>query len=296
MAILDQSYQPWFGDFQPRYRRIAAMIRVGIKQAFAGSVTKIVVILIFAVMFAWTGILFLLSTARVPLSIALGNAMYQHFLGDVMPVGVFVMTLAALVGGRAIARDLRSNAVAMYFSKAISRTDYILGKAGTVGGLLLSTTLLPGLCLWVGHWAISRDVLTTGERLSDLLGIVKQSLVLVVPMTMYVLALSSLSRNAFVPGILWVLTYLGSSMVAVILGETAQREWCKLVSWPNLVARLGELSYQVRPLKSPAGFEIVSSVPTMAYGWREPLAILAAVTALSVVVILWRLRKFEGHE
>jgi len=34
----------------------------------------------------------------------------------------------------------------------------------------------------------------------------------------------------------------------------------------------------------------------MSYGWEVPLAILAAISILSVVLILWRLRKFEGHD
>ncbi len=297
MAILDQSYQPWSGDLLPRWARVAAFIKVGIRQAYAGWVIKIGLLFTYSVVFSLVGVLFIVANLRLPPIWAQGNLMYRYYLGEILPAGLLFMILGALVGGRAIAIDLRNNAVAMYFSKAITRLDYVLAKVGIVGGFLLSATLLPGIILWLGNWSLVQDSLTISERLSDLLGITLQSFALVIPMTLYLLALSSLSRNGFVPGVLWVMTYLGSTAVSSIMTATVGDEWCKLISWPNLLARIGELAYAVRAVrKTPFAVNVGADLPTMTFGWGPPLAILAAISIVSTIVVFRRLRRFEGRE
>jgi ABC-type transport system involved in multi-copper enzyme maturation permease subunit len=48
-----------------------------------------------------------------------------------------------------ITRDLSSNAIVIYASKAVSRFDYLLGKFGTVMGLLVLTWLGPLVSVWL---------------------------------------------------------------------------------------------------------------------------------------------------
>ncbi|MBI2931794.1 MAG: hypothetical protein HYY16_09095 [Planctomycetes bacterium] len=298
MAVLDQSYQPWHGDFQPRFRRVVAMIQVEIKQAFAGTFTKIMLLSTFTLMFGIVGILFIVSSLPVDrtFDFLAGNHLFRFFLSSMFPTGVLIMTLAAMIGGRAVSRDLRTNAMSMYFSKAILPFDYLMAKWATVSLFLLSATFAPAALMWIGHWAVARESLTTGQRLADLGAVTLHSLVIVLPIAMYVLALSSLSRGAFVPAILWTLTYLGSWTISLILGEALGEDWCKLLSWPNLTNRLGELCYANRPLPLKVHKTDFMSGPSLPYDWQEPLTILAAVTVISAGIVLWRLRKFEGQE
>ncbi len=297
MAIVDQSYQPWSGDLQPRRRRIGAMVRVGIRQAYAGLMAKILLLSTYLMVFGTIGILFIASTFQQSVAIVSGNNIYRFYLGSIFPTGILIMTLAALVGGRSIANDLRFNAVSMYFSKAITRTDYLVGKWATVSAFLLSGTLVPALLLWICQWAISREEISAGSRAMDLLALTGHSLVIVLPIAMYALALSSLSRNAFVPGILWVMTFFGSIIVSGILTERVEEDWCKLVSWHNLATRLGEALYEKRVVKVQAlGSNLMPIEGTMPYPWYVPAAILGGITLVSALFVLWRMRKFEGQE
>jgi ABC-2 type transport system permease protein len=69
-----------------------------------------------------------------------------------------VFVAMALAIPHLISRDLGSNAIVIYASKAISRTDYLLGKLGTVFGLLCLTWIGPLLTAWglgnlmAPHW------------------------------------------------------------------------------------------------------------------------------------------------
>ena len=56
--------------------------------------------------------------------------------------------VAAIVGPPLISQDLRSKAFLLYFSRPISRVDYLLGKAGTLAALLGTVTLGPSLTLY----------------------------------------------------------------------------------------------------------------------------------------------------
>ncbi|HOW66649.1 MAG TPA: hypothetical protein P5186_09775 [Candidatus Paceibacterota bacterium] len=54
----------------------------------------------------------------------------------------------AMVIPHLVSRDLSSNAIVIYSSKAVSRLDYLIGKCGTVFGLLVLTWLGPLLASW----------------------------------------------------------------------------------------------------------------------------------------------------
>jgi ABC-2 type transport system permease protein len=60
----------------------------------------------------------------------------------------FAVFLAALTGPGLIAPDLANNALPLYFSRPLSRTDYALGKLATLFGMLSCITWIPGLLLF----------------------------------------------------------------------------------------------------------------------------------------------------
>jgi ABC-type transport system involved in multi-copper enzyme maturation permease subunit len=297
VTLVDQSYQPWSGDFQPRWRRIAAMVRIGMKQAFAGTAMRILLFLVYAVMIAIVGVVFVLSSSKTPIAAVQGNGIFKLFLGNMFPSGILLMALGAIVGGRLISRDLRYNAVSMYFSKAITRGDYLAGKLLTLSAFLASATFLPALLLWASQWSLSTETVPVGTRLLDLLAILGHSAAFVLPCAMFILALSSFSRTAFVPAVLWVTTYIGSAAVSEVLVANVVAEWCALLSWSRHVMRVGEACYPVRQVKAgPFDVEIGTAPLSMNYPVWVPLTVLGTITVLSAIAVLWRLRKFEGAD
>jgi ABC-type transport system involved in multi-copper enzyme maturation permease subunit len=294
MGLVDTSYQPWSGDLLGRPRRVAAMVRVGLGLAFEGMLTRIVLLMSYTIVVVWIGILYLMASMRVPLPLAVGNNLYREYLNS-GPYGLLLMLLTAMVGARLISRDVKTNAVAMYLSKAITRADYVAGKFGVIAIFLLSASFAPSFALWIGQIAMGQETLTWGQRFADLWAITLHSLVIVVPASAAILAFSSMSRTAYVPGILWVLLYLGSEIVGeAILVPRVAEDWCKLVSWRNLTAHVGNAAYSIRQAR--AGMQVNRTVPVMDYDWWVPAAILGIITAVSLGVVLWRLRKFEGQE
>jgi hypothetical protein len=294
MGLVDTSYQPWDGRREGRLRRIAALVRVGVGLAFEGNLTKLVLILAYSTVILFLGIMYIQASLPYPWPMALGNNLYREYLNS-RPYGHMLMLLTAIVGARLISRDLKYNATAMILSKGIARLDYVLGKLAVVSIFLLSATLVPSVMLWVGQIGMGQEELTWAERLRDLAAVTGHALVIVLPSAAAILALSSLSKTAYIPGIAWVLIYFGSEGIGAILVRRVRAEWCKLVTWQNLTAHLGNLMYEQRkvaigPVSNP---RIFRSGVEMTYGWTEPAAILAAITVISIAVVFWRLRRLE---
>jgi len=64
---------------------------------------------------------------------------------------IFCPLVMIFYGGQLISKDKASNALQVYFSKAISRTDYVLGKFFAIAVLTAMMTLVPGaIILLVG--------------------------------------------------------------------------------------------------------------------------------------------------
>jgi hypothetical protein len=256
---------------------------------------KLVLFMIYSIVMVSIGILYIVASANVPMPLLLGNNLYYEYLNS-MPYGMLLMLLTAMVGSRLISRDLKYNATAMYFSKAIRSFDYIAGKFAILTLFLLSATLVPLIALWIGQVAMGREEITWIDRLRDLGALTLHSLIVVVPSSAIMLALSSMSRTAYVPGVLYVFVYFGSQIAGWILEARLKAPWCKLVTWQNLTAHLGTLCYPARAVKPPPGMDPFALAPVMEYGWRQPAALLLGITLLAFAVVFWRLRKFEGND
>lgn len=293
MAVYDQSYEAWKGAYGPRFIRAWAIARPGILQPFTRFWTLAVVLFIFAIVIGWLLILFALASSAMPDLFAMGNLIYrQRFLSNDLFYSVLVI-LSATVGAPLISRDIRHNALLMYFSRAIGRGDYIAGKFLSLSLFLLFVTLGPGLVLFFGMMGIGTDGLTTGQRLTDLGSLALHCLIIVIPMTSVVLACSSLTSRPYLASILWAGLYFSSLGISELMVHATEESIYELVSWNHLTTTLGEAVWQKRQVA--AGMLDLKIEPTPG-GALTPLLILGAITLVSLVVVRLRLRVPEGGE
>jgi ABC-2 type transport system permease protein len=72
----------------------------------------------------------------------------KFFLIFMNTQAVFSVLLAALAGPGLIAPDLANNALPLYFSRPLTRVDYVAARMAALVGLLSLVTWLPGLLLF----------------------------------------------------------------------------------------------------------------------------------------------------
>ncbi len=225
MPIFELGYRSWTGTLRPPAARVWAITKTGIALAFRSKILKRIVfmawmpLLYFAPLFFGIGYVtdptrdlekrgFLVGIAQA----FLGETISARLVTDpesVRPVAwsmayhlyysgfqaFFTMLVAAIVGPPLISQDVRTKAFLLYFSKPITRVEYLLGKSGTLFFYLFMITLFPGLVLYGISIALSPNLVAFTQTAPMIGKIVASSMIIAVPTTFVVLCFSSLTSD-----------------------------------------------------------------------------------------------------
>lgn len=289
MAIHDQRYRPWEGKPRARAFVILTIALENARVAFSTRWVRWLLYLCFLVIAGYTFGFFITTlfpeTFRINrvLPAFSSNNVYRRYLVGADTVLLFAV-IAAAAGAGLIARDLRAHAALLYLSRPVGKGDYLLGKAMALGIFLLSSTLLPAFVLWISALAIGNEELDFGSRLLDLAGITATSLLVVVPMTLGVLACSSLTRRPALAGVYWILFFLGTMIFGETLARYTEEDLYSLISIPNNLWLVAEPLFKTRLEWTPIRRD---------YGVLPPLFALLGLVGVSSGVLFWRFRRFE---
>ncbi|HEV2528824.1 MAG TPA: ABC transporter permease subunit [Thermomicrobiales bacterium] len=165
--VFDRGYQHYEGERHGRAGSVWALTRfsmsraMGLKKSWTAKVIPILVY-VGAVM-----------TAIIPVGIESftgQNVMdYEDFFTVIfLLMGVFVATIAPEM----LCGDRRENVLSLYFSRAITRLDYVLGKLLATALLTLTVSFVPAFILWLGRNLLADSPLQSlGDDFPNLLRI-----------------------------------------------------------------------------------------------------------------------------
>lgn len=177
MPLHDTSYQHWDGVHRGLWHRRWVIARNGLVASLNNKWLRYLVLMCWSGGLVMTAALFLIGQLLVADSIVVqwvGNLnpdlqafartftawleqhpevsvrttqdlLFYYCAIFLMPVSIFALGMALPL---LITRDLASNAIIIYSSKAVSRWDYLLGKFSTAFGLLALTWLGPICAAW----------------------------------------------------------------------------------------------------------------------------------------------------
>jgi ABC-2 type transport system permease protein len=245
MPIFDQGYQHWSGELTSHTWRWLAIARHGVRIGMKNRMLRIVV------MFAWLpavilaffvcvwGLIEQKSDLIQPLMGLLEMFFDPQMLNDPKSYRVevwticydyflltelrFSMIVVLLVGPSLISQDLRFNALPLYFSRPLRRIDYFFGKLGVIGWFLSLVLIVPSIIAYVLGLIFSLDISIIPDTLPLLLASVGYGIVMCLSAGLFILALSSLSRNSRYVGLFWLAVWFVSSIVGTVL-EGVNRE------------------------------------------------------------------------
>jgi ABC-type transport system involved in multi-copper enzyme maturation permease subunit len=284
MAVHDLSYTPWTGTPSSRGAAVRAIIGLELMRPFRNLWVRLVVIGGFMITGGWLLLLFFAASQQELPAMVTGNRIYRDGFLNLFLFSTVLLGLSATVGCPIIARDLRHNALVLYFSRSITRGDYLLGKFIALLLFLLFSTLGPALLLWAGQAGIGTEKLTLAQRFADLGSLVLHSLALTVPLAAVTLGFSTAAKRGYVAALLWASVYFGGEAAASVLGELLRARWPQLLSWRLLTTHLGDLCWRG------------ASPRILDCGWGPPLAILAGASAVALALAWRRLRSVEAGE
>ena len=124
------------------------------------------------------------------------------------PQAVLLAIVVGLVAPRLIAGDLRARAWLVYFTRPVSKGDYIVGKVGVLAVIVGLVTLLPALVLWVVGVMVSPSLWVALATWDLPLRIVAAAAVVTVPTVLLALAFSSLTAETRIATFAWFATWV----------------------------------------------------------------------------------------
>lgn len=280
MPIYDLGYRHWKGETVAPGLRFWTITRTGIAM-FIRRRNFLVMLLLSAIPFIVRGVMLYAFFFSEKLNIKLPFLQLDgKFYFDFLSWQLFwVLAMLLYAGSGLISNDLRCNALPIYFSKPISRTDYLLGKLGVLCFFLLAVTLIPGLILWIAHLLFAGSWQAFQENSWIGAAILTYSLILAVVNGILMLAFSSFGRNGRFAGLLFFAAYFFSESLYGILRVVSRDTNFAFCSLKNNYLRIGEALFDV-----PSRY----NMPV----WPSFL-ILAGLTAGSVAILIWRIRPVE---
>jgi ABC-2 type transport system permease protein len=274
--IHDQSYRHYAGGRAATGRSWMVIAWAGIstfirKRAFLGLLTFALAPFIVRAVQLW------ISSNYPQASILAPSAeTFRQFLEQ---QNFFVFVITVYVGAGLIANDRRANALQIYLSKPLMRSEYILGKLAVLFSFLLLITLVPALLLLLLKVMFDGSFLFLRNNLFLIPAITVGALLQVILASFTMLALSSLSKSARYVGILYVgITFFTSAIYGALYAITGSSR----VSWISIGANVEQVVDVVFRLK-----------PRYATPWQVSLLVIVALVAVSVSILERRVRGVE---
>jgi ABC-2 type transport system permease protein len=233
MPVYDQGYQHWKGHLSGHAWRWMAIARHGMRTQFRAWYVRILILaawmpalLLVAVLALWgmieqgvTGaerfVPFLTMLAKTSdlhgCRQAIWTISYSYFFWVEL---FFVLLIVTLCGPNLISRDLRFNALPLYFSRPMTRFDYFLGKLAVIAALVAAVAVMPAVLAYVLGVCFSLDLSVVRDTWRLLPAAIVYGLVIVVSAGTLMLAMSSMSRRSLYVGVAWLGVWLVSDGIA----------------------------------------------------------------------------------
>jgi hypothetical protein len=203
---------------------------------------------------------------------------------------VMMVMVVGLIAPPLISQDLRSRAFLLYFSRPLTRGEYVIGKLGTLWAYLALISTIPALTLYIIGVLTSPNLSVIGSTWDIPIRIVAASVILMLPTSALALCFSSLtqeSRNAgFAWFAVWILgwfTYAAVSTGEAFHTQQQFRRHHEVLAPPesawtylSLYHTLGRVQHWV------FGFSTLQDAMTS-------MAILVVITVVSLSVLFYRI-------
>ena len=204
---------------------------------------------------------------------------YEDYLGQIS--GLVAIFLAAQAP-ELVVNDIRYRVLPLYFSRPMSRIDYVAAKLVALGLGLLSLTLVPVLILFLGRVLAAEDLLgALGDEAGALPAIVGNGVLHAVVLASLGLAICSLaSRRAYAAGAV-LAVFLVGGVLSDVLNEAggAFDDWAPFLSPLSIIDGARQWIFGTEVATSSVAS---SDVPLPVFGLATLLLVLGSWAVLAL--------------
>jgi len=209
------------------------------------------------------------------------------------PQAVVMALMVGIIAPPLVAQDVRTRAFMLYFSRPLTRIEYVVGKMAVLWGYLALITTLPALFLYVlGVFLSPPDVPVVWHTWDLPLRILAASAVLMIPTTALALALSSLTSEiryaTFAWFAIWAVGWVTYAIVNASMPPGArtpgQAVFVDRMTLASFYHTLGRVQHWVFGLETSLPDASAASINMTATAAIE----MAAITLVSLAVLFRR--------
>lgn len=208
--------------------------------------------------------------------LAVTPRLFRDFLDQQEPL-VFFITV--YVGSGLIADDIRANALQLYLSRPVTRSQYIAGKAAILMAALAAVTWIPAMLLLFLVPAFAGSMAFIAEHLLLIPSIAAYAVVQITLSVFLILALSSTSKSRWFVAVMSAGVAFFTHAVFGVIGAAVEGS---AFSWVSIFANLeqvGDVLFRIPPR--------YDTHPLVSAG------ALAAIIVVSAGVLSRRIRAIE---
>src|SRR3954451_22958229 len=192
---------------------------------------------------------------------------------------IFVFFITVYVGAGLIANDRRANALQIYLSKPLTRTEYIFGKLSILMTFLALVTWLPAIVLLIVQISFAGNFTFFRNNVFLFPAITLFAFIEVVLASSTMLALSSLSNSSRYVAILYTaVIFFTQGVYGVLYAVTRSTAF----SWLSFSANLSQI-----------GDVIFRQPPAYDTPWPVSLLMIVVLVAISGLILERRVRGVE---
>lgn len=178
---------------------------------------------------------------------------------------VFAVLLAAFAGPSLIAPDLANNALPLYFSRPMSRADYVLARMLVLLGLLSPVTWVPGVLLFGMQTGMAGwDWFQLNWKIG--LGILGGFLLWITFVSMVAMASSAYVKWRIVAGGLVLAFFFVLAGAGAMIDNILRVEWGSLLNPTLAVNKIWRWLLGAEALPGPEAYEHAIALAVMAAG------------------------------
>ena len=244
MPIHDQSYRRYAGPRERPGRAWTVIASAGIRNMIRKRVFLGLLLLAWLPFIIRAVQIYLASNFPQASLLAPTAETFREFM-DQQSVFVFFVTI--YVGAGLVANDRRANALQIYLSKPLMRTEYIAGKLAVLAAFLLLVTFVPGILLLLVQIAFAGSFEFIRKNIFLFPAITLASLLQVLLASFTMLALSSLSKSARFVAIMYAGVIFFTKAMFGLLALTMGTTRVAWVSFSDNLTQVMDVIFRLKP-------------------------------------------------
>jgi ABC-2 type transport system permease protein len=267
MAVYRRGYQRYRGQFTGELARLFVLPRFAWKRLLEQRL--VVIILVISLFWPLACATFIYVSNHAELWGGLDRDFLQFlridgnfFVVFMNAQAFFAIVLAAFAGPSLIAPDLSNGALPLYFSRPLSRTEYVLARLLVLVGLLSPVTWIPGLLLFGMQWGMAGWTWFS-ENWQLGAGVFAGFLLWIVFVAFVAMASSAYVKWRVVAGALVFAFYFVTAAAAAIINNILRVDWGRALNPGQAMNQVWRALLGAEPMRGPGAAECLLSIGVM---------------------------------